>query len=609
MDPFVQAAKRLATHSALAWKVGGVPVLRAVAAAEQRSDLIQALRWEEAQPECRRPLIVVEDPFAEGKGYLEAVTRQVLAGYELLRTAASEAGVTLPEVQETSSPEPVVQAVKTAEVAAAALPASLDGLTVVLAPERVRDDASWAALAAGLLRAATVLSRTDNAARPQAVRWLVHDTSGGALAAALGEGVEFALDDGALFAWMKKAGERAPSGARPGGASGTAGTREPLSPPETLSVDGAAGLQEHVLAAVEALRAREPRRAVESFRAARAICAGEGRGAEEAGIVVSLAGAQLAAANPAEAAASYRVAVDLATRNETWPLACQAKLGEAGAELLQRHHREAARAYVEAAGLAARAEVVALRVEALRMAGVCHLLGGDKQETVRLWQTAVDAGLGLDKATREPTSFAQVANDLVELLERLGMTLQAVDVRRRLGDESGASPEELPGAPGLPATATQERPIPADNPDATQEVRIFLPRKALPFVAGAVDLEWLDALVRAGEATEASPRDEGADSASTTQELRVPAGLAVLPFAGASTDRKVITAAVKVIPEARSVPFVAGGVDPALFRKPDEDTLDDTHDGAEEAEQASTTQEIRVRPAAAVTPFRRDGER
>jgi len=600
MDPFVQAAKRFVAHSAMLWRVGKVPVLRAVAAAEQRGDLVNALRWEEAQPECRRPLIVVEEPFEETGSYFEAVTRRVLEAYERLRKAASDTGVTLPEVIAATSSEPVVQAVKTAEVAAAGLPATLDGLTVVLAPERVQQGPLWAIQASALLKAATALAKTKRAARAPGVRWIVHDVSGGWLAAPLGEGVAFAIDDGALFAWLKKATEQAAT--KP---DAIAAPQVPAAEPATTSADalpanGAAAVQRHVIAAAEALRAREPARAVESFRGAQSICAAEGRSVEEAGILLALAGAQLVASAPGEAVSSYQAAHVLAAKGETWTLACQAKLGEAGAELLKKRHRAAAEVYGEAAALAVKAEVPALRMEALRMAGVCHLLGGDKQEAVRFWQTAVDAGLGLDKPAREPTSFAQVANDLVELLERLGLRMQALKVRRRIAEESGASPEETPEAEAASVQAITS----GVDSETTQAVPILMPRKALPFVVGNVDLGWLDAMVRAGE-TEEKQRTRAADAANATQKVPVmPATSSVLPFRASDETGTNATVPLRMLRKEKLTPFVPGSVDPALFRTPPEDTLDDTLDGEREAPRTTTAHGIPVAPAGEATPFR-----
>ena len=524
MDPFVQAARRFTSRCAMFWKLGKRPVLRAVAPLSHAADLAQVLRWEEAQPECRRPLVIVEDSFAGDPAYFEAVTRRILEAYAVLRTAAQEAGTALSDVAGVVSAEPVVAAVQTAEKAAANLPATLDGLTIALVPGRVQEPGDWAVQIAGLVKAVKALSPTGPDAQSPRVHWIVHESPGGALAGVLGSGVELVLDDSALFAWWRDSASRPRPGptARPMDADSAARGEAPVP---------ASALRSAIAGAVETLRANDPGAAIASLRSAQAICAEAGRAEDEAAVLVALGGAQLVAQVPRDAAVSYRAASELAKKVEEWSLSCQAKLGEAGAELVPMHHRAAASAYVEAADLAERAGSAPLRIEALRMAGLCHLLGGDKQDTVRHWRTAVDAGLELDAGSRERTSFVQVANDLPALLHRLGMKVQAIEIERRIAGASGAPPELLPAADRAdPYTVSR-----GAAAHATQRIPILMPRSALPFVRDRVD------------------RGAGNGPANATRP-------------------------VQVRPDAKPTPFVEGTVDPDMFRKPPDDTLEDTLD-------------------------------
>jgi hypothetical protein len=206
MDPFVQAARRFSARRAMFWKLAKRPVLRAVAPPSQTEDLLQFLRWEEAQPECHRPLVVIKDAFTGAPAYFEIVTRRILEAFATLQAAALEAGVVLPDVLRAISAEPLVAAVQTAERVSGALPQALEGLTIALVPARVQELGEWAAQVGGLVKAVTALSTTGPNGQRRRVHWMVHEWPGGPLAAVLGSGVELALDEGALFAWWRDAG-------------------------------------------------------------------------------------------------------------------------------------------------------------------------------------------------------------------------------------------------------------------------------------------------------------------------------------------------------------------------------------------------------------------
>jgi tetratricopeptide (TPR) repeat protein len=539
----------------------------------QRGDLVGALRWEEAQPDCFRPLCVVEEPFEDAGSYFSAVSRRVLETYEGLRGAAREAGIELPDVKEAASPLPVVAAVKTALDAAAALPASLAGLSVLLAPARLQDEAAWAAQVDAVSKTVKTLSRAgakrDDSGGTRDVRWIVHDRPGGPLQRALGEGVELSLDEGALFDFWKGMLAR-PAQAAESSQSGAA------APSGTLAAPDAVALRAHVATAAEHLRAGDPRRGAESFRAAAALCAHAGLLVEEAGMRMAVAGGELAVPAPAQAVVEYRRAAEAAESGGAATLACQAKLGEGAAELSQKRRAEAAAAYERAAELAQEAGAAALHVEALRMAGACRLLAGDTQETLRLWRTAVDAGLRLPPASRERTSFAQVAHDLLSLLERQGQRVQAEELRRYVAGSEEAREEE-PGDDEPVASAAE---APAEQANTTLALPIRMPRKVLPFVKGPVDPDWLEALVRAAEAerraqAEAVPTE--ADNL-TRPILVFTLPAAALPFDAAGSELTNATQVLRIPPREKALPFTPGAVSAALFRAPPDDTLDDTLD-------------------------------
>ncbi|MFO0588740.1 MAG: hypothetical protein U0441_14415 [Polyangiaceae bacterium] len=198
MDPFVQATRRFCAGAAMFWKLGKRPILRAVAPASQTADLVRALRWEEAQPHCRRPLVIVTEAFPGEVPYFEAVTARIAEAYALLCEAAKTRGLTLSELHIPPSSEPVVTAVRTAENAASALPPHLDGLTVALVPSAVAQPGAFSDRMSALVRAAAALRDPD-----RRVRWIVHEAPGGPLRTVLGTGVDFAFDEEALFTWWR----------------------------------------------------------------------------------------------------------------------------------------------------------------------------------------------------------------------------------------------------------------------------------------------------------------------------------------------------------------------------------------------------------------------
>lgn len=365
MDPFCQAAARLRRRCAVFWKLNRAPVLRVVAPAARRQDVAGSLRWEEAQPECLRPLIVVADPFEDAESYFAAVSRRVVEAYHDLSKAARDAGIAMIAVTEATSSVPVVGAVTTARRASEALPAGLHGLTVLLLPSRVADEVAWTGQISALARTVSVSSA--GAGDPGGgVRWMVHDAPAGPLESVLGEGVELPVDEGGVFDFWKAAMMKPEPRAS---ASGPNGTRHRARRSRAREM---AALRAHLVTAADRLRAREPGKAIVSFRAAQKICAGASLPVEEASILMAVAGMELAAAAPGEAAASYRRSAELASRAGAPGLACQARLGEGGAELLSARPQEAAVAFELAAELAESAGAGPLRVEALRMAAIAR---------------------------------------------------------------------------------------------------------------------------------------------------------------------------------------------------------------------------------------------
>src|SRR5262249_54040460 len=131
----------------------------------------------------------------------------------------------------------------------------------------------------------------------------------------------------------------------------------------------------------------------------------------------------------------YRTAAVISERNGRWSLACQAWLGMGGIYLADSAHAPAAVAYKAAAAAAKRAELPPLEIEGLRMAGACLALLSREDDAMRVWKEAVELGAESDEAARTASTFREVGEALITLLDRRGLSRQALHVRMLLSEK------------------------------------------------------------------------------------------------------------------------------------------------------------------------------
>ncbi|WP_437841687.1 hypothetical protein [Sorangium sp. So ce1153] len=391
--------------------------------------MLKSLRVWEMERENRRPFFLYEEPFIDKAGYFEGLCKRLGDDYELLRKQAAQDGVELSpftpqDPQRVAGMPPLERAVVHVERAGALLGERLDGVLLGLLPRQVRDAAAWRQSVAALARA------------PWSTRVLLSffDPPGGPLESVLGaEGARFSVNRDELFDYLRQLATNKSAGpAGPPPPVPTEAQREEYerrTGQKLMSPDEGRALRTVLMDAAQHMSRGRHAEAAEAYRSARHICQAHGMLLEEATILVALAGLALAVRAPDQALECYRRAVAIGREKESFQLVAQAWLGTGAVFMMQKEYVRAAQAY-EAAGDAARtAGVPTLRIEALRLAGTCHVLRGARDDAVPVWQKAVAEGAALDPQIRRMTTFREVAGELAAWLERNGLLPQAEHVR------------------------------------------------------------------------------------------------------------------------------------------------------------------------------------
>ncbi len=398
--------------------------------------MIDALRAYETMLEHRRPLIVFRAPFEVTSTYFSALAVQIAGEYERVRAGALEEGVELPAFvvgdDGTVPSGALKRAVLTMNQAARLLGQWYAGILVVLAPDDVVDAPAWR-------ENVLVLAATRWSFR---VRVTVFAPLGGTLC-------EVLWQRGALFdvepEQRRESVEVAPAGSATLGAgeSGRAPIGEPRAELDASS-SGSAGesttLGALLLDAASALGAGSPADAVAIYRRARLQCQTNGLAAQELTVLMALGAAYVAAEVPELSAETYRQAALLAEPLDAWVPASRAWLGVGAAYQRRQKHAAALVAFRAAAATAAkRPGGRPLRVEALRLAGICLLQLGREDDAILALTQAVDISTEMGAPERRASSLPEATEILADLLERRGLNEQAQHVRRILMTDKEAA--------------------------------------------------------------------------------------------------------------------------------------------------------------------------
>lgn len=429
MDPITRAARKFTEEADRHWRSGRSQILRMVASPSERTDLVKLLRAEEWSPHNRRPLFLLEQTFTSTEDYCAQASKRIRDDYTAVRDGLAKDKVSLAPFPEDPSPDGVgsiEQMLWHMEQAANLLTAPLEGALFALVPRQIKNGKEWCAELQPLVRA-----KLD-----KRVRIALYDPPDGPLECLLKDHgqARFLVDPDELLEFLKEQ------------ASGGKSAGPPTPPPKQATPEQRRAVEEStgvkliepqlaqqlrmlLLEAAQATGKRQHDTALAKYGAALELCEQQFLVIEQAMVLMALAGAHLQLEDSIQALACYRRTVDLAEGKSVWILACQAWLGIGGVLLREEQYIEAAKGYEEAAAMAQKGQVSALRIESLRLAGTCYLLGRERDQAVRCWQDAVHEGAGLLKAERTASTFAQVASELVSLLERLRLREQALHVQ------------------------------------------------------------------------------------------------------------------------------------------------------------------------------------
>jgi tetratricopeptide (TPR) repeat protein len=348
-----------------------------------------------------------------------------------------------------------------------ALRPPLQGITVVLAPSRVEDAAAFVNELRALVAASLL----------QDVRWIVIESDSRHQERLLRElgpgralGVEFRIDEAqqqrdlaALVGPLPAEGSP-PALPPPWGPWASRGAMPRVTAPrrsddrapasdEQLRANGLSPayvkgggqeLQRLMLLAALALRQGRLGDAIELQARTAALCGRLELPREQVIHLLVLGGYQLAAAQSAQARASYRAAAELAVRGELPLQAAQAELGLGMLEALEQRP-EALQHYAQAAQLSERAQLTPLAIECWRMAGQFASEHRAHDRAIECWRRGWELVGTLDEVGARATSAATIANLLAQQLLARGQGKEARELQRRAfviehGTEPGAEP-------------------------------------------------------------------------------------------------------------------------------------------------------------------------
>lgn len=409
MDPITYAARQFHSEMEAFWETGRGSMLRMIARDEERSEVVKALRVTECSQENRWPLFLHEMPFTEPHSYFRGFCERISHDYDLLRQGAAEEGVTLAPfstrgIVTAEGLDSVGCAVVHMERAAVLLGERLDGALFALVPTHVKETKGWQ----------ESIARLAAAPFSSKVRLATADQPGGPLERVLGgNGARFAIDRAKLIAYTKK-----PAGGAHNRCGGHGNTGPEMKP----------SLGPLLLDATEQARQGDHAAAAEIYRRAIAVCRAEELVLEEAGVRMALAGTLLAIGDGPAAVKQYQNAAELGESHGALPIVCQAHLAAGGVCLAFTRYKPAAKLYELAAEAADNAKIPLLRIEALRMAGTCHVLRGAKEDALLAWVEALNAGLALGRSARHVGTLEHAAVELHALLVEVGLSRHAAEV-------------------------------------------------------------------------------------------------------------------------------------------------------------------------------------
>jgi hypothetical protein len=462
MDPISKAVEsfRVAVREQL--RAPGVRIIRVTASPDDGPMVARAIRAEEWHEENHAPYLIFDQAHETDIETLAEMCSQVKQHYGRLRDAFADGDQPLPAFAGPafSPADPVASFAQHVQAFAAGTAGVLETPLLVWIPTNMKEVRAWVATALGIVRH---LWATD-------MRFVLRDDGTGELhralepAAAVAVTVPFAVDQRAVLEFFRKLSMPASPGRAAGTMPGSAapdvlpperpGPKPATGPelrailekeglPPALAADEGEQLRHLLLAAAEAAGRQDERGAITAQAAAAELCMNAGVRIEQALMILLLGVYCLQFGREADAEIAWRRAEQVAGEAGAYPQLAQVRLALAHLHFRNQKDEDAAALYEQAAFAARMGEAELLWLEALRMAGTCHVRRGVENDAYYCWTAAVRKAPKLSGDEIRNSTFMDVASDLLELLRRHGMEQQAhsvVALIQEAGAKAGAEP-------------------------------------------------------------------------------------------------------------------------------------------------------------------------
>lgn len=448
MDPITQAIDRFrgAIRSALAKP--GTRIIRVACDPADSPVVARALRVEEWHEDNRSPYLLFDNAYASDAESLAPMAAQVRAHYERLAGSFAEDGVQLPPFAAPAwdARDPVGSLAAHMHAFAGGMPAPLSAPVIAWIPTDAKAARAWVDTCFALMHALWATG----------VKFVLRDDGAGHLARALAAAdeaatsVPFRMDEGAILDFFRKLTAPPSAGRAPGTLPGAAAPDvvPPVRPgprpvtgeelravlakeglPPALAQDEAERLRHLVLSAADALARGDERNAIATQASAAELCMKTGVRIEESLMIMLLGSYCLHFNRLHDAEIAWRRAETVAGDAGAFAQLAQIRLALAHLLLRNQKMEEAAALYEQAAYAACVAGSNLLWIEALRLAGTCHVQRGVEEDAYHCWNSVVRRTAGeVSGPEIENSTFMDVASDLLELLRRHGLDDQARSV-------------------------------------------------------------------------------------------------------------------------------------------------------------------------------------
>jgi len=447
MDPITAAVKQFQDDFREFKENPEALVLRVVMEPKNVGTLGKALRAEEWSLNNRNPFLIFDRAYTSEDETFEAMNRVVVEHYSLLQKSFEQDGNRLPDFGEASRDvEPVAIFSDHLRRFVECTREVLDPPFVCWLPTDVQDDRGFQKAVVRLLKIVSDMKTRYVLADERGRERLAMPLSG--LDKAL-VSVPFEIDEAELVAFFKKMMAPSSKGRFPGTLPGAAapdvepparpGPKPPsdeevkavvkkMGLPPVLTVTQAEQLRHLVFEAAVATGEGKEAVAIAKQSAACELCASAGVKLEEALMTMVLANCYLHFGREKETEEHYHRADELAGNIGAYPQMAQIRLALGYLLLKNKKVDEAAHLYEQAAFAAIVGGSFLLYLEALRMAGTCHLQQNRDESAYLCWQAAVEKGREASADEIRVSSYLDIAGALINYLRGHGLTEQAKSV-------------------------------------------------------------------------------------------------------------------------------------------------------------------------------------